>query len=165
MKLIHSLKKNSKRNEGGSMSAAGAHAVEFQFMRLNGEAVSASDLFLELFDIFILEFYDLAAARADEVIVVPLVRHVIVLGLRAEVAGLGQSHLAKEVERPVDRGQTNMRVFFSELPIHLLCGDVFIFQEHVKNMFALSRELQLMLGQMIFEDRDFFCGFRHDALR
>ena len=71
------------------MSAAGAHAVEFQFMRLDGEAVSASDLFLELFDIFILEFYNLAAARADEVIVVPLVSHVIVLGLRAEVAGLG----------------------------------------------------------------------------
>lgn len=71
------------------MSAAGAHAVEFQLMHLDGEAVSASDLFLESFDVFILEFYDLAAARADEVIVVPLVRHVIVLGLRAEMARLG----------------------------------------------------------------------------
>ena len=146
------------------MSAAGAHAVEFQFMGLNGKAISAGDLFLKSFDVFILEFHDFAAGGADEVIVVSFMSHVIVLGLRPKVTSLGQSHLAKEIERPVDRGQTNMRVLFSELPIHLLCGDVFRLQEHVENMLALSRKLQLMLGQMVFEDRDFFCGFRHDAL-
>lgn len=140
MKLIHSLKKDSKKNEDQSMSAAGAHAVEFQFMGLDGEPVSAGDLFLEPFDIFIFEFHDFAAPGANEMIVMPLMRHVIVLSLCPEVTGLGQPHLAKEIQCPVDGGQTNVGVFFGELPIHLLGGDVLVFQEHVQNMLALSRE-------------------------
>jgi hypothetical protein len=140
MKLIHSLKKNNKKIEEGSMSAAGAHAVEFQFMGLDGEAISAGDLFLKSFDVFICEFHDLAAGGADEVIVVPLVRHVIVLGLCPEVASLGQPNLAKEIECSVNRGQANMWVLFGELPIHLLGSDVLVLQEHVQNMLALSRE-------------------------
>lgn len=122
------------------MSAAGAYAVEFQFMGLDSEAVSAGDLFLESFDVFILELHDLAAGSADEVIVVPLVRHVIVLGLRAEVASLGQPHVAKEIERPVNCGESDMGIFFRELPIHLFRGDVLILEEHVQNVLALSRE-------------------------
>ncbi len=122
------------------MSAAGAHAVEFQFMSLDGEAVSAGDFFLESFDILILEFHDLAAGGADQMIVVSLVRHVVILRLRAEVACLGQPYFAKEIQRPVDRGETDMRVFFCKLPIHLFRGDVLILQEHVKNVLALSRE-------------------------
>ena len=146
MKLIHSLKNNSKKNQDGSMSTAGAHAVELQFMGLDGEAVSAGDFFLESLDVFIFEFHDLAAPGADEVVMMPLVRHVIVLGLCSEVTSLGQTHLAKEIERPVDRSETNMGILFGELPIHLLGGDVLILQKHVKNMLALPREFQLVLG-------------------
>ena len=120
------------------MSAAGAHAIEFQFMGLDGEAVAAGDFFLKLFDVFILEFHNLAAGGADEVIVVPLVGHIIVLGLRAEVAGLGQSDFTKEIERPVNGGQADMRIFLRELPIHLFRSDVLILQEHVQNVLALS---------------------------
>lgn len=122
------------------MSAAGAHAVEFQFMGLDGEAIPAGDLFLKLFDVFILEFHDLAAGGADEVIVVPLVRHIIVLGLRAEVACLGQSYFAKEIERPINCGKADMGVLFRELPIHLFRGDMLILQEHVENVLALPCE-------------------------
>ena len=122
------------------MSAAGAHTVEFQFMGLDSEAVSAGDLFLKAFDVFILEFHDLAAGGADEVIVMPLVGYVIVLGLRAEVASLGQPHFAKEIERPVNGGETDMGVLFCKLPVHLFRGDVFIFQEHVENVLALPCE-------------------------
>ena len=147
------------------MSAAGAHAVELQLMGLDGEAISAGDFLLKLFDVFILEFHDLPAGGADEMIVMSLVGHVIVLRLRAEVTSLGQPHFTKEIKRPVNGGETDMWVLFRELPIHFFCGDVFIFQKHVENMFALSRELQLMLGQVIFEDRNFFRSFRHDAFR
>ena len=108
------------------MSAAGAHAVEFQFMGLNGKAISAGDLFLKSFDVFILEFHDFAAGRADEVIVVPLMRHIIVLRLCAEMTSLGQTYLAKEIERSVNRSQSNMWVFFGKLPVHLLSGDVLV---------------------------------------
>lgn len=108
------------------MSAPGAHTVEFQLMGLDSEAISAGDFFLKSFDVFILEFHDLAAGRADEVIVMPLVRHVIVLGLRAEVASLGQPHFAKEIERPVNRGKPDMGIFLRELPIHLFRSDMLI---------------------------------------
>ena len=122
------------------MPAAGAHAVEFQLMGLDGETVSPGHVFLKSFDIFILEFYNLAAGSADEVIVVPLVRHIVVLCLRAEVAGLGQSDFAKEIERPVNGGQSDMRIFFRELPIHLFRSDVLILQEHIQNVLALACE-------------------------
>ncbi len=108
------------------MSAADAYAVEFQFMGLDGEAVSSGDLFLESFDVFILEFHDLAAGRANEMIVMPLVGHIIVLRLCAEMTGLGQAHVAKEIEGSVNCGQSYMWIFFSELPIHLLGGNVLI---------------------------------------
>jgi hypothetical protein len=140
MKLIHSLKKNSKKKEGWSMSAAGAHAVEFQLMGLYGEAISAGDFFLKPFDVFILEFHDLPAGGADEVIVMPLVGHVIVLRLRAEVTSLGQPHFTKEIERPVNGGETDMWVLFRELPIHLFRSDVLILEKHVQNVLALSCE-------------------------
>lgn len=100
-------------------------------MSLDGEAISAGDLFLKSFDIFILELHDLPAGGADEVIVVPLVRHIIVLGLGAEMAGLGQSYFTEEIERSVNSGETDMRIFFCELSIHLLCGDVLILQKHI----------------------------------
>ena len=122
------------------MSAAGAHAVQFQFVGLYGEAVATGDFLLQTFDVFILELDDLAASGTNEVIVMPFMRHIIVLSLCPEVAGLGQPDLAKEIQRPIDSGQTNMRIFFRELPIHLLGGDVLILQEHVQNMLALSRE-------------------------
>ena len=122
------------------MSTAGADTVEFQFMGLNSEAISAGDFFLKSFDVFMLEFHDLAAGGADEVIVMSLVGHVIVLRLRAEVASLGQPHFAKEIERPVDGGETDMGVLFCELPVHLFRGDVLILQEHVENVLALPCE-------------------------
>lgn len=120
------------------MSAAGAHAVEFQFVRVDAETVAAGDVFLKSFDVLILEFHDLAAGRADEVIVVALVGYVIVLSLRAEVASLRQPNFTKEIERPVNGGKPDMRVFFRQLPIHLFRGDVLILQEHVENVLALS---------------------------
>jgi hypothetical protein len=122
------------------MSAAGAHTVEFQLMGLDGEAISAGDLFLKSFDVFILEFHDLPAGGADEVIVMSLVGHVIILRLRAEVTSLGQPYFAKEIERPVNGGETDMRVLFCELSIHLFRGDVLILEKHVQNMLALPRE-------------------------
>ena len=122
------------------MSAASTHTVEFQFMGLDGEAISAGDLFLKPFDVFILEFDDFPAGGADEVIVMPFVGHVIVLRLRAEVTSLGQSYFAKEIERPVNGREADMWIFFRELPIHLLRGDVLILQEHVQNVLALSCE-------------------------
>ena len=113
------------------MSAAGTHTVEFQFMSLDGEAISAGDLFLKPFDVFILEFYDFPAGGADEMIVMSLVGHIIILGLRTEVTSLSQSYFAKEIERSINGGETDMRILFRELSIHLFRGDVLILEKHV----------------------------------
>ena len=122
------------------MTAAGAHAIQFELVGLDAEAVSAGHFFLELFDILILEFHNLATRRTNEVVVVPLVGHVVVLRLRPEVAGLGQSDFAKEIQGSVDRGQADVRIFFGELPIHLFRRNVLVLQEHVQDMLALPRE-------------------------
>ena len=63
------------------MTAAGAETVEFEPVGLDGKTVAGGDLFLEFLDFTIFEFDDLAATRADEVIVVAFVGDVIVLGL------------------------------------------------------------------------------------
>ena len=63
------------------MTAARTEAVEFQPVSLDREAIACGDFFLKLFDFAIFEFDDLAATRADEVIVVAFVGDVIVLGL------------------------------------------------------------------------------------
>ena len=113
------------------MTAAGAKAVQFEPVGLDGESVAGGDFLLKLFDLAIFKFDDPAAAGADKVVVVPLVRHIIVLGLGAEMAGLGQSYFTEEIERSVNSGETDMRIFFCELSIHLLCGDVLILQKHI----------------------------------
>jgi hypothetical protein len=63
------------------MPAAGAEAVELEPVGLNDEAVSGGDFFLQLFDLTIFKLDDLAAAGADEVIVVTLMGDVVVLRL------------------------------------------------------------------------------------
>ncbi len=77
------------------MPAAGAEAVEFQAVGLNSEPVFRGHFLLELLDLTVLELHDLPAAGTDEMIVVPFVRYIVVLGLRTEVSGLGEPCVAE----------------------------------------------------------------------
>ena len=70
------------------MAAGGAEAVELEPMGLDRKAILSGDLLLERFDLAIFELDDLATRRADEVIMVSLLPHIVVLRLRAEMAGL-----------------------------------------------------------------------------
>ena len=74
------------------MPAACTQAVEFELVGLDGKAVFRSDLLLQPFDLTVLEFHDLPAARADQVVMVSFMDHVVVLGLCSEVARLGSDH-------------------------------------------------------------------------
>jgi hypothetical protein len=138
------------------MMAAGTESVEFQLVGVDGEAVFPSDFFLKMFDVAVLELDDFAAARANEVIVVSLVGDVVVVRLRAEVASLRQPGFAEEIERSVDRGQPDVRVFLREQTVHLFRGDMFVLKEDAEDLFALMSQLELMLGQVVFQDTDFF---------
>ena len=77
------------------MTAARTEPVELKAVGLDGEPIAGSDFFLKFFDFAIFKLDDFAAARANEVIVMTLMRDIIVLGLRAEVSGLSEPGVTK----------------------------------------------------------------------
>lgn len=143
------------------MAAGRTEAVEFQTMGLNGKAIACGDLFLQAFNLAILELDDLAATGTDEVVVMTLMGNVVVLGLRTEVTGLGQPRVAEEIEGTIDCGKTEVRVLFGELVVHRLRRDVFLFQEVSQDQLALARQLQLMLFEVLFEHLHFLRSLIH----
>jgi hypothetical protein len=96
-------------------------------------------------------------------VMVPFMRHIIVLRLGAEMSSLSKTGLAKQIERAINGGQPDVRVFFGEEAVHRLGGDVFHFQEHAEDLLALAGELQLMLGEVILEEFDFLGTLVHQA--
>lgn len=123
------------------MTTARTEPVELKTVGLDREPIRGGHLLLQSFNIAIGKLHDLATAGADEVVVVSLVRNVVILSLRTEVPGLRQTGFAKEVERAINRRQSQVRIFFCQLVIHLLGGDVFLLEECVENEFTLTREL------------------------
>ena len=143
------------------MAAARAESVEFEAVGLDREAVSCRDFFLKPLDIAVFEFHDFPASGADEMIVVALVRHIVVLRLGAKVSGLGEPRFAKEVQRAVNSRQSQMRIFAGQLVVHLLSRDVFLFQEGIEDQFTLASKFQLVFSEVFLEDSHFFNMFGH----
>lgn len=141
------------------MTAAGAEAVQLEAVSLDGEAVLGGDFFLQALNLAIFELDDLAAAGANQVIVVPLMRDVVVLGLGTEMAGLGQAGIAKQIERAVDRGQAEMGVALRQLVVHGFRRNMLLTKKDVEDQFALTGELQLMFGQVVLQGLHLFCMF------
>jgi hypothetical protein len=144
------------------MTAAGTEPVEFETVGLDGEPVMGGDFILELFDFAIFKFDDLAAARTDQMVVMALMGHVVVLSLSAEVPGLCPAGFAEEVECPVDRGQSQMGILLRQLVVHFLRRNVLLSQEGAEDQFPLSGKLQLMLAEMLLQDFHLFHRFAHD---
>ena len=63
------------------MTTAGTQTVEFKPVGVDGKAIAGGDFLLQFFDLAIFKFHDLAAPRADEVIMMPFVGDIVVLGL------------------------------------------------------------------------------------
>lgn len=143
------------------MTAARAEAVQFEAVRSDGEPVPGGDFFLQLLDLAVLELDDLLATGTNQVVVMPLVRDVVVLCLGAEMAGLRQAGFAKQVERAVDRGQAQMRVFLRQLVVHLFRRDVFLLEERFEDEFTLARVLQLVFSEVRLQRLHLFHMFGH----
>ncbi len=126
------------------MTAAGAESVEFKPVGGNGKAVLGRDFLLKAFDIAVFKLHDLATAGADEVVVMALMGHVVILGLCSKVSGLSQSCFAEQVEGPIDGCEPKMGIFACQLVIHGLSRDVFLFQKGVEDQLTLARELELV---------------------
>ena len=139
------------------MTAARAKAIELEPVGLDGKAVAGGNFLLQFLDFTIFEFDDLAATRADEVIVMAFVGDIIVLRLRAEVPGLGNPRVTKQVQRPINRGQAEVRIGLGKLVIHGFCRNVLLPKEGGQDQFPLPGKFQLMLAQMFLQDVHLFC--------
>ena len=94
-----------------------------------------------------------------------LMRDVVVLCLGAEVPGLRKAGIAEQIQRPVDGGESKMRVGLSELMIHGFGGNVFLPEKRGQNHFPLAREFELMLAKMLLERIHFFNANLPDPMR
>ena len=137
------------------MTAARTEAVQLESMGFDGKSVLGSHFFLEPLNFFVFKFHDLLAAGADEVIVMALVRHVVVLRLRAEMPSLCEAGIAEQIECSVDGREPQMRIGFRQLVIHGLRGNVLLPEERVQNQFTLACELELMLAQVLLQGPHF----------
>lgn len=145
------------------MAAARTEAVQLQPVGLDHKAVLGRNLFLQPFNLAVLEFYNRSTAGADEMVVMALMRDIVVLRLGAEVAGLGDACFAEEIQRAVNRGESEVGIFLRQLMIHRLGRDVFLSQERRQDEFALTSQLQLMLGQVLAKHVHFFESLAHGA--
>ena len=137
------------------MAAARTEAVQLESVGFDDKSVLGSHFFLEPLNFFVFKFHNFLAAGADEVIVVTLVRHVVVLRLRAEVPGLCEACIAEQIECPVDGREPQMRVGFRQLVIHGFRSNMFLPEESAQNQFTLASELELMLAQMFLQGLHF----------
>ena len=137
-------------------------AIQLQFMGANRKTVRSGDFFLQLFNLAILEFYDFITHRADEMIMVPFVGHVVELCLTAEMLLLCKAGLAQEFKRAVNRGQADMGVFLGEQPIHLFGRHVFHFQKGREDVLTLTGQFQAVFRKVLLENLKLFGGLRHN---
>ncbi len=147
------------------MSARRTEAVELQLVRLNPEPMFPRHFLLQAFDIHVFKLHDLAAGGADEVVVVALVGDIVILGLSAEVAGLAQARLAKQVQGPVDRRKPDLGVSLGQLAVHLFCGHMLRFEKGIQDMLALTGELELVLNEVVLQHSHLFEVLTHRVQR
>ena len=143
------------------MTAEGAESVEFKPVGGNGKAVLSRDFLLKAFDIAVFKLHDLATACANEMVVMALMGHVVILGLCPKVPGLSQPCFAEQVEGPIDGCEPKMGVFTCQLMVHFLSRDVFLFQKGVEDQLTLARKFELVFLKMLFQNSHFLGMFGH----
>ena len=115
------------------MTTARAEPIEFEAVGLNGKTVPRCHFLLKTLNVAVLEFHDLSTACANEMVMVALMRHIVVLGLSTEVSGLGQTRFAEEIERAVNGRESQMRIFACQLVVHLFSRNVFLLQKRIED--------------------------------
>ena len=90
---------------------------------------------------------------------VAFMRNVVVLGLSAEVPGLGQAGFTEEVERAVNCRESQVRIFASQLVVHFFSRDVLLLEKCIEDQFTLACEFQLVFPEVLLQDPHFFDMF------
>lgn len=143
------------------MTAARTESVELEAVSLDRKTVAGRNFFLKSLNVAVLELHYFPTACANKMIMMALMRHIVVLGLRTEVPGLGQTGVAEEIECAVDGREAQVRIFARQLMVHRFGCDVFLFQKGFEDQFTLPRKFELVLPKMFLQDPHFFDMFRH----
>lgn len=143
------------------MTAARAESIKFETVGLNGKTVPQCHFFLKTFNVAVFELHDFSTPRANEMVMMALMRHIIVLGLSTEVPGLCQTRFAEEVEGAVNGRESQVRIFARQLMVHRFSRDVFLLQKGIEDQFTLPRKFELVLPKVLLQDPHFLGMFRH----
>ena len=143
------------------MTAARAESVELEAVSLDGKTVPRCHFFLKPLNVAVLELHYFPTACANKMVMMTLMRHIVELGLRTEVPGLGQASVAEEIECTVDGREAQVRIFARQLMVHRFGRDVFLLQKGIEDQFTLPRKFELVLPKMLLQDLHFFDMFRH----
>ena len=124
--------------------ARGTLTVQLKLVCSDMKTVLTSHLVLKFLDVTILKLDDLSTCRADHVIMVSLVGHVVIVCLSSKMPLLCQSTLAKKIQRAVDRCEPDMRFMFCQLMVELLGGDMFHREKCLEDKLTLGGDPQFM---------------------
>lgn len=147
------------------MTAAGTEAVEFESVGGDRKAVAGRNFFLKALDITVFKFDDLAAAGADEVVVMAFMGHIVILGLCPKVPRLSEPRFAEQVEGSVNGCESKMGIFACQLMVHFLGGNVLLLEKGVQDQLTLARKFELVPSQVLFQNPHFLGMFGHSAQR
>ncbi len=128
----------------GLAVAHGTLTVQLKLVCDDMKTVLTSYLFLKFLDGTILKLDDFSTCRADHVIMVPLVGHVVIVCLSSKMPLLRQSTLAKKIQRAVDRCEPDMRFTFCQRMVELLGGDMFHLEKCLEDKLTLTGDPQFM---------------------
>lgn len=145
------------------MTTTGAEAIEFEPMGRDRKAVPGRDLLLEALNITVFELHDLSTTGANQMVMVAFMGHIVILGLSTKMSGLGQAGFAEQIERPVDSGESKMRIFARQLMIHFFGRDVLLLQKRVEDQLTLPSKFELVLPEVFLQNSHFFGMFRHGS--
>src|SRR5437867_7041599 len=137
-----------------ALPARRADAVELHPVAADDEAEEAADALLQALELLAGELHDLAAALADDVVVVLLiVLHRLVTRLPVvEVALGGQAALLEQLEGAVHGRVPDARVHAPDGGVELLDGEVALgAEEDAGDVVALRRRLEPALAQRLLE--------------
>ena len=125
--------------------------VELMAVAQDAETVALRDLVLRPLDHRALEFDDLSAAHADEMVVV-LVLDFVAGDAVFEMALARQTRVAQQLHRPVHGRVTDGRVCTANVLVDLFAGDVpGRLDEHLEDRLALLGVLEVVLLEILRE--------------
>src|SRR6266702_5774778 len=148
---------------GLSFPAFRALSIQLQLVHLDEESVAVCHFSLKFFDGLVLELDDVAAAGADQMVVVLPLGHVLIPGLAvAKMDLIGDPRLGEQLQGAIDRGVADARVLGPQLQIELLDAHVALGgKEHIENNVPLAGRLEPLAGDELMEY--FFLCFFHRA--